>query len=76
VTPLGRLVGTWATRSGNSCDVYLVGGIDTTGLVSFAWDKFPVSAADLADYEKWILPAVVRAAMVLEHPGPALVVQL
>jgi len=71
---LGRLVGSWLTVTGNSCDVYLGGGLD---VVTFAWDRLPLSARDVRDYERRILPAVLRVVgELLERPGRALVVRL
>jgi hypothetical protein len=63
-------LGAWTLPSGNGCDMYLD---PATRALDCQWDRPPDDAwsdADLADYLRRILPAIVRAAAeVFEVPA-------
>lgn len=72
----GRLVGTWSTTRGNSVDVFLTGGLDGAGELTCAWDTFPLSPEDQAEYVVRIRPAIIhhtRALLELRPGGSTLV---
>lgn len=68
-------LGTWATPSGNSCDVFVTGEGPLRHL-AIEWDRFPLLPDDATHYEAAILPAITqRAQEYLELAGRAVVVR-
>jgi hypothetical protein len=73
----GRLVGSWALRSGNTVDAYLVGGLDGAGALRCEWDSWPLTLAEQAEWVSRVRPAIItRLGELLERPGAAIVIPL
>jgi hypothetical protein len=62
-------LGEWTTPAGNGCTVHFTRGEDGLEHLAFAWDVFPLPAADHVWYLARILPAVTtRLAEYKETP--------
>jgi hypothetical protein len=71
----GRLVGSWALRSGNTVDAYLVGGLDGPGALRCEWDRYPLTPDEAAEWTARVRPAiVVKLGELLERPGASVVI--
>ncbi len=70
-------LGSWRCRSGNSVEVFVERDARGIGHAEFQWDTPPpLSPSDQADYDRVILPDVLRQmGEYLEQTGRALVIR-